>query len=218
MSETLDLKALTPEQREELKAELKQQEMQEKENAEKEKANYKTMVGEIVDEYFTELNSISKALSDQKKKIYDSFNTAIAMKKELFKVKEGQNCNTFMNAEGTKRITLGYCVKDAYDDTVNEGIEKVKEYIYSLAEGEKTQQLIETVMQLLSKDKKGNIKPSKVVLLSNLADKYDDPLFKEGVQIIKSAYKPEYSKQFVRAETKNEQGAWINVPLGMTEC
>ena len=77
---------------------------------------------------------------------------------------------------------------------------------------------MDVILQLLSKDKKGNIKPSKVVTLSNLADKSDSDLFKDGVRIIMEAYNPQYSKQYVRAEKKDKDGSWVNVPLGMTEA
>ena len=40
----------------------------------------------------------------------------------------------------------------------------------------------------------------------------------EGVRIIEEAYQPVISKQFVRAEMKNEDGMWVTIPLGMTEA
>ena len=45
-----------------------------------------------------------------------------------------------------------------------------------------------------------------------------DERFMEGVQIIEEAYQPAISKQFIRAEIKNDNGAWIAIPLGMTEA
>lgn len=179
---------------------------------------YKLMVDEIVEGLFPTLLIVSNSLGGAKRKVYEDLLNAIEIKKDLFNVKENQNSHTFMNKEGTKRISIGYNVMDSYDDTVNEGVEKVKEYIRSLAHNEETEQLVEVVEQLLSKDKKGNIKPSKVVMLSNLADKYNNEMFKEGVKIIKEAYKPTYSKQYVRAEFKDAKGVWINIPLGMTEA
>lgn len=190
----------------------------EKEHAQQQREEYKKFVSGLVDEIFPTLESLSSALRDRKKQVYDSFNTAVDLKKELYNVKEDQNSHTFSNKEGNKRISIGYSTLDNYDDTVNEGIAKVKEYISSLANNEETQRLVEAIMQLLSKDKKGNIKPSKVITLSNLADKSDNDLFKDGVKIIKEAYKPVFSKQQVRAEYKDEKGVWVNVPLGITEA
>lgn len=189
-----------------------------KEQAQSQRETYKIMVSEMVDDMFPTLLKLSSDLSSRKKSIYDSFNTAIGIKKELYNVKDDQNSHTFSNKEGTKRISVGYSVLDNYDDTVNEGIAKVRQYISSLANNQETERLVEAIMQLLSKDKKGNIKPSKVITLSNLADKSDSDLFKDGVKIIKEAYKPVFSKQQVRAEYKDNNGVWVNLPLGMTEA
>jgi len=183
-----------------------------------ERENYKNMVSSMVDELFPMLENLAHSLGGGKKRVYDSFTTAIAMKKELYDTKDSQNTHTFTNAKGDRRICVGYSVIDNYDDTVNEGVEKVRQYIKSLSQDEKTEQLVDAILQLLAKDKKGNIKPGKVVALSNIADKSDSELFKDGVRIIKEAYKPIFSKQFVRAEKKLDNGEWVNVPLGMTEA
>jgi hypothetical protein len=204
-------------------AEFQEMKRKRAEDAEKEKAlslrdNYKDMVSSMVNELFPVLENMSNSLAYAKKRVYESFNTAIELKRELYDTKEEQNSHTFTNKEGTKKISVGYNVIDNYDDTVNEGVAKVKEYLASLADTEDTKKLVDVILQLLSKDKKGNIKPSKVVTLSNLADKSDSDLFKDGVRIIMEAYNPQYSKQYVRAEKKDKDGSWVNVPLGMTEA
>lgn len=204
-------------------AEYQEMKIKRAEDAEKEKAlnlrdNYKDMVSSMVNELFPVLENMSNSLAYAKQRVYDSFNTAIDLKRELYNTKEEQNSHTFTNKEGTKKISVGYNVIDNYDDTVNEGVAKVKEYLASLADTEDTKKLVDVILQLLSKDKKGNIKPSKVVTLSNLADKSDSDLFKDGVRIIMEAYNPQYSKQYVRAEKKDKDGSWVNVPLGMTEA
>ena len=43
-------------------------------------------------------------------------------------------------------------------------------------------------------------------------------MFLDGVRIIEQAYRPVQTKTYVRAEYKNEAGAWVAVPLGMTEA
>lgn len=39
----------------------------------------------------------------------------------------------------------------------------------------------------------------------------------EGVRIIEESYQPEVSKQFIRAEIRDNNGMWKPIPLGMTE-
>ncbi|MDD4217473.1 MAG: DUF3164 family protein, partial [Bacteroidales bacterium] len=113
---------------------------------------------------------------------------------------------------------LGHYETDGYDDTVNEGVAKVKAFISSMAKDPESKMLVDGILQLLSKDSKGNIKASRVIQLKKMANESQDELFIEGVQIIEDAYRPEISKSFIRAESRKEGEAWENVPLGITEA
>jgi hypothetical protein len=116
------------------------------------------------------------------------------------------------------RITLGNYETDNYDDTVNVGIEKVKECLKSLAKDSESSLLVEGVLKLLSRDQKGNLKASRVLQLRKMAEQSGNEKFIDGVRIIEDAYSPAVSKTFVKAEYKNEQNEWVAVPLGMTEA
>lgn len=211
---------MTEQERKEFEAyKLQKQEAEKKARIEKEKEEYKRTVSGLVEEVFLKVEALSDKMSNVKKEVYDTFNTVIDLKKELYNVKDSQNWHTFINEDFTKRITIGRNVTVGYDDTVNEGIQKVKEFITSLAgDDEKTQMLVNTVLRLLSKDKKGNLKPEKVLELEKLAEDYNNEEFTEGVKIIRDAYKPQYTKQFVKAEYKDERGEWQNVPMNIVDC
>ena len=102
----------------------------------------------------------------------ENFRSIIDLKGELFKtkVKDGQRSHTFTNSEGNKRIILGYHVSDDYRDTVENGIDMVKDYIAGLANDEKTQALVNMVFRLLARDAKGTLKASRIVQLRKIAD------------------------------------------------
>ncbi|MBD5225536.1 MAG: hypothetical protein HDS68_06180, partial [Bacteroidales bacterium] len=44
-----------------------------------------------------------------------------------------------------------------------------------------------------------------------------DERFLEGVRIIEESYQPTISKRYIRAQYKNDKGAWCYIPLGMTD-
>ena len=113
---------------------------------------------------------------------------------------------------------IGACQKDDYDDTVNEGIGKVKAFISSLARDEESTMLVQSILRLLARDQKGNLKASRVMQLRKMAEDSGNEMFLDGVRIIEQAYRPVQTKTYVRAEYKNEAGAWVAVPLGMTEA
>lgn len=213
-----DLTKLSAEQRKELLAELKAQEEAEKARRDANIEAYKGLVSQTVLEAFPHLQEVSASLAKQKKKIRDSFRAVLDLKAELYGVKDGQRTHQFMTTEGTHRVSIGYHVNDAYDDTVDTGITKVKEYINSLARDPQSSMLVETVLKLLSRDNKGTLKASRVLQLQQMAERSGNADFLEGVKIIRDAYRPVESKSFIRAEYKDDNGGWVSVPLGMTEA
>lgn len=168
------------------------------------------MVDEEIANSIPVLLGISEQIKASKQTVMDNFKTILEMKADLFKtkVKDDQRSHTFTNSEGDKRITLGVYVTDGYRDTVEDGIAIVKEYIEGLAKDEKTKALVSMVLRLLARDAKGTLKASRIVQLRKVAMETGDDRFIEGVRIIEEAYQPEVSKQFIRAEIKNENGMW----------
>lgn len=179
---------------------------------------YRQLVDEVVREVFPKLQEVSKSLACNKQAVYWRFADALKLKEDIFNTKADQRSNTFSSADGLYRITLGNYQTDGYDDTVNEGIAKVKEVISSFANDDNSRLLVEAVMKLLSRDAKGNLKASRVMQLRKLAADSGNAELIDGVEIIEKAYRPQISKTFVRAEYKDEYGRWISVPLGMTEA
>lgn len=214
----INLSQLSAEQRREMLAQLKAQEEAEKRQREADISTYKALVSQTVEDNFPVLQAVSSELAAQKRSIRNAFATVVDLKSSLYGVKDGQRSHQFINNEGTRRITIGFNVIDNYDDTVDAGIAKVKEYISSLARDEQSKILVETVLKLLSKDSKGTLKASRVLQLQQMAEKSENADFIEGVRIIRDAYRPIESKSYVRAEYKSDSGAWVSVPLGMTEA
>lgn len=216
----MDLSELTTEQLAELEAKIAEEKLS-KERARKEQINtYKDLVSDAIHEAFARLKDESLALSRTKQGVYRLFESVMAMKQELFRTKKsGQWSHTFTDKEGTKRITLGVNTLDNYDDTAEDGISKVSEYLDSLAlDNPNAERAVTICRSLMARDRKGNLKPSKIVTLYKHARESGDARFIEGVDIIMNAYKPVPSKTYIRAEYKNDKGEWINVPLGITEA
>lgn len=214
----ISLKDLTPEEREALMAEALKAEQEKNRKREDERKAYKELVSEKVEGLFPRLQEISGRLAEAKQEVYSEFEAALGMKAELYDVPGDQNSHSFINKEATKRIIIGACQKDDYDDTVNEGIGKVKAFISSLARDEESTMLVQSILRLLARDQKGNLKASRVMQLRKMAEDSGNEMFLDGVRIIEQAYRPVQTKTYVRAEYKNEAGAWVAVPLGMTEA
>ena len=185
---------------------------------------YKDLVDEAVNATVPEAEEVSRMLEQRKAGIFERFHGIIAMKEELFKgsksmAKEGRFTDSFTNKAGTARVKLGFNTNDAYDDTYTAGVDKVKEYIQSLASDDKSRQLAEMVNTLLmERSKAGQLKAQNVLRLENMANESGDPTFIEGMKIIRDAYRPERTKQFVNVEVKDASGKFQTISLNMTNC
>lgn len=212
----MDITTLSPEERATLKAQLDAQELAEQKRIEQERETYKQLVDCTVQASVTKLQRLSSEMMRIKQEIFAEFSTVIKMKNELFKVKGDRQSDTFSTGDSRMRLTLGNRVNEGWDDTVEAGIEIVKEYLGTLAKDDNSANLVETVMSLLAKDRKGALKANKVLELERLAVKTQDARFIEGINIIKSAYRPVPTCQFIQVEVKDEQGNVVNMPLSLS--
>lgn len=164
------------------------------------------------------LQELSEQIKTVKNTVFGNFDAILKMKSEVLGLtKDDQRSHTFTTSDSKLRLTLGVNTIDGYRDTVEDGIAMVKAYIESLAKDETSKALVNAVLRLLSRDQSGNIKASRVLQLRKMAEETGNERFIEGVQIIEESYQPTATKKYIRAEYKNEKGAWVNIPLGMTD-
>lgn len=210
---------MTAEERQEFEA--FRAEKQKKEAAERRKqqrTDYATMVDDEVQTTIPVLRELSEQIKTVKNTVFGNFDAILRMKSEVLGLtKDDQRSHTFTTSDSRFRLTLGVNTVDGYRDTVEDGIAMVKGYIQSLARDETSKALVNAVLRLLSRDGQGNIKASRVLQLRKMAEETGDERFIEGVQIIEESYQPTETKKYIRAEYKNDKGAWVNIPLGMTD-
>lgn len=216
MSEQVTMSAAERAEWEAFKAEKAKKEAAEQRRQQRE--TYAQMVDDELEQALPELLNLSRDIKTTKDTVFGNFAAIIDMKAELFGTKDGgQYSHTFTNSDSTLQLTLGVNTVDGYRDTVEDGIAMVKAYIESLAKDETSKALVNAVLRLLSRDQSGNIKASRVLQLRKMAEETGNERFIEGVQIIEESYQPTATKKYIRAKYKNEKGAWVNIPLGMTD-
>ena len=180
---------------------------------------YAQLVDDEIDAATDMLTQLSTDMATIKETVMSNFRSVIDMKTETLGLSkpQGQYTHTFTNSDSTRRITLGNYTIDSYRDTVEDGIQLVTTYIQSLARDQDSQALVKAVMQLLSRNSKGQIKASRVLQLRKIAEEVGDPQFIRGVQIIQDSYQPEISRSFVRLEVKDPSTqTWTIVPLNIS--
>lgn len=210
---------MSAEERKEFEAFKAEREKKRREEERKQqRQQYAALVDEEIATTIPKLREVSDMLKKVKDDIFGNFETILKMKAEIIgSIRDDQYSHTFTNSDSSLRIILGANCIDGYRDTVEDGIAMVKSYIESLAKDDATKALVNAVLRLLSRDGQGNIKASRVLQLRKMAEDSGDERFLEGVRIIEESYQPTISKKYIRAQYKNDQGAWCYIPLGMTD-
>ena len=182
-------------------------------------SDYVDLVDNEIGAAYVQLSLLSTEMAQIKRAVFDNFRSVIEMKTEQLGLgkEEGQKTHTFTNSDSTLRLTLGNYTVDAYRDTVDEGIRMVTDYIESLAKDDATGALVSAVLRLLSRNKSGQIKASRVLQLRRLAEESGSEQFLNGVKLIEESYHPQVSKSFIRIEAKSsDTGEWQNIPLSLS--
>lgn len=210
---------MTPQERQEYEAfKLEKQKQTAAAERKRQRETYAALVDDEVKTAIPILRELSEQIKTVKDTVFGNFDAILKMKSEVLGLtKDDQRSHTFTTSDSKLRVTLGMNTIDGYRDTVEDGIAMVKGYIQSLAKDETSKALVNAVLRLLSRDGQGNIKASRVLQLRKIAEETGDEHFIEGVRIIEESYQPTETKKYIRAEYKNEKGAWVAVPLGMTE-
>lgn len=176
---------------------------------------YKDLVNSSLTENIIRLKELSDQISQSKLFVFQSLKTLLDIKNEVYSAKGDQQSHTFSDEKGNT-ITYGFRTIDNWDDTLNVGIEKVRDFIGSLAKDENSAKLVNVINRLLRKDAKGNLKASRVLELTKIAQEFQSEEFADAVQIIAQAYKPQQSAFFIDANYTDAQGKKVNIPLNIS--
>lgn len=206
---------MTAAERASLMAQLEAEERAEKQKREEDVAAYKAAVDDFCRTGFSRLKALSEQMRTEKDRMFAEAEALISMKEALFNTKSDRHSDQFTTSDSKITVALGNRTNDGWDDTVEVGIAKVKEYLRSLAKDDNGAKMFEVVMKLLAKDRKGNLRAGAMIQLEQHARKFGDPLFIEGVEIIRQAYRPVDTCQFISVSYKDDKGVKHVLPLSL---
>ena len=134
------------------------------------------------------------------KKVFSDYEPIKALKAEVYGVEiNDQDSHTSTLKDGSASITIGYNVSIGFDGTESAGVEKIKEFISSLADdNDKVKKLSKMVNTFLKPNvKTGMLNPSKIIELSKLRDEFNDERFNEGLDIIFNAQQRRQNSMYI---------------------
>ncbi len=197
----VDLKNISPDQLEILKAQILADEKAKAEEKKQNRLAYKDMVEDTVNSFAPELAEFGKAQTTIVNKAFDMFKHALELKKELYGYEDKQASHTFTTENAS--VTIGYNEIISFDGTQSAGVSKIREFISSLAADDENRGVLADLLETFMKpNKKGELNPTRVAELIAKKDKIKDDLFHEGVDIIVAAQFKSRTSTFVKGWVK----------------
>jgi len=174
---------MTAEERKEL-ARLKELEAKQKQSRQAQKQAYDELLEENVPELVENIIPMLEKLDAFKASIWKRCEILREQLLEIFDEKTDQSSWSFRTKNGDYFIRIGYNTDVKFDDSVNAGVAKIKEYIGSLADSTHANVLNEMVTLLMRPTKTGSLNPRRLLELAEKKAVIHDPLFHEGIDII----------------------------------
>ncbi len=186
---TIDITALTPEQKKEMRAKLEAERKEELRQEREKKELLKSLENDVVlgqiDFFIDKRQDIEVRIEN----LFKNIETAIELRAEVYgNKKREQDSHTFTLDDGSASIKVGFNVRPSFNGTEAEGIVKIQEYMKSLAgDTENEKILMDMIKIFLKTDSQGNYDPKKVRELNSVRDRANSELFNAGMDIINEA-------------------------------
>lgn len=218
--EKIDIKDLTEKQIKELTEQLKQKAAQEAARRRQDKETYEELKNLAIKESFQLLSSLSKTIMSVRERVFDNFHDVLQLKKIAYELTdeqmEKQESHTFTSSDGQLSIIIGSNTVDRWDETVDVGIVKVNEWLQSMAKDEASGKLVSFITDMLKPNKDGVLKANRILDLSKKAAEFGDIKLIEAVDLIREAYRPAKTSQYIKVKMKGENNEDVWLPLSMS--
>jgi len=216
----IDIKDLTEEDRQDLIAQIKRETELRQQRKKRDREEYEGLKEMAIRESFELLRMASQGLLDVKTTVFDNFADVLDLKASVYELTpeqmQRQESHTFTTIDGKVSIIIGSNTVDRWDETVDVGVEKVREYLKKLSIDAKSARLVDMITDLLKPNKDGALKANRVLDLSKKAHEIGEKELIEAVDLIREAYRPAKTSTFIKAKMKDDKGNDIYLPLSMS--
>jgi hypothetical protein len=197
---TIDITALTPEQKKALQVQLEAENRAEKQKKSNDKKILKGLKNDFVlgnvDFFIDKRNDVEERVI----KMFKDLESIVEMDSALYgEKKKEQDSYSHTLDDGSAYMQVGWNIKPSFDGTEAHGISKLKDFMASLAgETENEKLLMKFLNVALKTDVKGNYNPQKVRDLDRLREDANNELFNEAMDIINEAMIDIRTSRYVR--------------------
>ncbi len=119
------------------------------------------------------------------------------------------------NSEDNFRITRRRDTEPKWDERSAKAVDLLKEFLYDTVK-KKAAKEFGILISFLERNKQGDLEYSKVMVLLNHEDKYQDERWQEGLRLLKESYHVALKGFGFVFQTRDEQGNWEAISLNFS--
>lgn len=216
---TVNLQDLTPDQIKSLHAQLLEQEKEEQEKRKSDRVALASLENDAVIEIFDEVETLSNAIVNFKKKCIEKMQPLMNMKTELAKAAQKQKSFTFSTKDKSAKVVIDYNETMKFDDGIHAAMESAKEWLESKAAGSEDMKIMTNIVEnLLGQSRTGTYSTDKLLVFVSSVEKYDDELLNKAADAVKQSLSKEMTSVSVRVFKKDQFGQMRQLPLSATKA
>lgn len=119
---------------------------------------------------------------------------------------------SLVNDAGDARVKYTYRSLSFWDERSAKAEDLLKDFLADTIK-KKDQTLHDIILELLEKNKKGQLEFARISKLYKYEDRYNDPRWKEALKLFKESFNSSESKYDLYFQVKDERGEWQTLNL-----
>jgi ribosomal protein L31E len=175
--------------KEELKAQLAEIEKQEREEQAAKRAAYEKQVNDFVIKMASKSKQVHEVMAAFKKECFEGMEEQRGLLEEYAGGLRKNSKGGFglRSADGNYQIRLDRNLNYEYDERATQAIDLIREFMESMVK-KKSIEAYSMVMQLLSRNVKGDLEPSRVLDLLKMEHKWEDERWSRAMELLKESH------------------------------
>lgn len=200
----------------EIQAALKEQIAKEKKEKERARKAYEAAKDLFVDTTFNEALSLVKMLTEFKSAVHSAMDEVHAQLQAYGQISaKSQGGFSVFHTNGNFRIKRRRDTVPVWDERASKGVDLIKDFLFDFVK-KRDKLMFELLMPFIEKNEKGELEYSRVMLLCQHEDKFDDSRWIEGLKLIKEGYSISLKAYGYEFQFKNANGKWETLNLNFS--
>lgn len=213
----VNLKELSEKERTDLMVQLQREEKAKQTVLQKQRKNYEKQRERRIQRGFKGVVRLESQMSSFKEEISKMMAEQHTELDEFGLIpKKSKGGFSIISKDGNFKITRSRDTDSKWDETAIKGVSLIKEFLVKTGQSQVDKVIYELLMGFLAKNDQGDLEFSKVMLFLQHEESFTDPMWKEGLRLLRKGYHVEFKKFGYQFFQKNNEGKFKAISINFS--